>query len=361
MEDKELISMLSQCLCPPGDGVYTVHTASEKKAALQHKLYPQATDIKTNWINSLTDVLNATKPTFLGIASDNGGGILRGANWGPLFIREAYYQQYAQETVQDLGDVRIIPHLLHDKYLNEQTRSQCQKALYGKENQWAVSPLSLALQCLEAIYLNHPKIKIIGLGGDHSCSYPLVKTALQNQKRLGQRCGLLHFDAHTDLLEQRLGIDLCFGSWTTHIIKDLPSPACLCQVGIRSTGQKQTYWQEKYGLRQFWAEEVHQVGASKTAANLINHFQSQEIETLYITFDIDALDISIASATGTPEPGGLLREECVEIIQACSRAFEIIGADLMELAPFVCHGTSQQEPRTTLDSAVEILAQLIGA
>ena len=54
-----------------------------------------------------------------------------------------------------------------------------------------------------------------------SVSYPLTKAYLTAKKKQGKRAAIIHFDAHTDLLVERLGIDLCFGSWCTHILDDL--------------------------------------------------------------------------------------------------------------------------------------------
>ena len=64
---------------------------------------------------------------------------------------------------------------------------------------------------------------------------------------------IIHFDAHTDLLTERLGIDLCFGSWCTHILEDLNSPSHLVQLGIRSSGKTKSHWENTFGVKQ-----VHQ-------------------------------------------------------------------------------------------------------
>src|SRR5690606_27391538 len=95
----------------------------------------------TKWLKTYEN-LSDKKTWVLGIPSDNGGGIQRGANWGPLMLRQEIID--VAKTFIDLGDVRVIPHLLHDKYLNEETIKLCRKALYGKVNKLPVSPLSIA-------------------------------------------------------------------------------------------------------------------------------------------------------------------------------------------------------------------------
>ena len=54
---------------------------------------------------------------------------------------------------------------------------------------------------------------------------------------------------------------------------------------------------------------------------------------VYITFDVDGLDLSIMPATGTPEPGGLLWNETMNIIKIAAQSSEIVGADVNELSP----------------------------
>ncbi len=170
-------SKVEHCLCAPGDGVFTVNTAKERKAALRNKLYGQTENVDTLWRESLNELPHSPhKAVMLGISSDCGGGILRGANWGPLFVRSALIDQHPECHSFDLGDVRVIPHLLHDKYLNDTTISNCQKALYGNENNdYYVSPLSITEDVCDSFYATFKDKGIFGIGGDHSISYPLTK------------------------------------------------------------------------------------------------------------------------------------------------------------------------------------------
>ncbi len=327
------MKILNQLLTLPGDGVYTIHTAKDKRERLLKKYY-QTSDIdkaRLKWLESIKN-LNTKVPWILGIPSDNGGGIQRGANWGPLAIRE--HISIPQNHFVDLGDVRVIPHLLHDKYLNKKTINDCQKALYGKKNKLPVSPLSITEKVLEEIYKKYPETRILGIGGDHSVSYPLVRSWLNSRKNL-RHVAVLHFDAHTDLLEKRLGIDLCFGTWAYQILKNLYSSHHLLQVGIRSSGKSKNYWKKEMGVEQFWSKDVLNWGTEKTYQKILKYFKKMNIQEIYISFDIDALDIKYASATGTPEAGGLIPPDCAAIIRLLKNDFNITGADIVEVAPYV--------------------------
>ncbi|MGL1956702.1 MAG: arginase family protein [Colwellia sp.] len=357
----QLKEKLQQCLCPPGNGVFTVNTAKERKEQLHQTIYGQVTDIDNLWKNSLNELSDASNAVILGIASDCGGGILRGANWGPLFLRSTLFEKYPQLTAFDLGDIRVIPHLLSDKYLNEATLSNCRKALFqDKNSDYCVSPLSITEDILHDFYAQFPHKGIFGIGGDHSISYPLTKAYLQAKKKQGKRAAIIHFDAHTDLLLERLGIDLCFGSWCTHILADLHEPHHLIQVGIRSSGKSKRHWESTFGVKQHWAHDIKTLGVEKVISNILAQLEHEAIDELYVSFDIDAIDDSYAAATGTPEPEGLMPSEAMQILRAIAAKYPITGADMMEIAPFTdSSGQGVISQEKTLNVAGEISAFLI--
>lgn len=350
-------------LCPPGNGVFTVNTAKERKEKLHHSLYNTVNDVETLWKDSIEHSLKSDLPLLLGVCSDTGGGIQRGANWGPLFLRNTLLEEHPELNYKDIGDIRVIPHLLHDKYLNEETLKSCRNALYqDKESSLPVSALSLAEDFCDKLFENYPKKKLFSIGGDHSVSYPLVKSYLKAKKKQGIKAAIIHFDAHTDLLIERLGIDICFGSWCTHILPYLDSPEYLIQLGIRSSGKDRSHWENSFGVQQFWANEIKEKGATQVATGIIEYLKAQDIDEVYVSFDIDALDEKYASATGTPEPGGLDPEQSITIIKMIAENFNITGADMVEIAPLVCADhVKHPEPQTTLSVGAAISATLIEA
>ena len=113
---------------------------------------------------------------------------MRGANWGPLGVRSALFDSQSSPKCNDLGDIRVIPHFHHDKYLNQKTIEKCRKALYGQENeQLPVSALSLTEHFCNHFFVHYPQAKLFSIGGDHSVSFPLVKSFLQTKKRRGKK------------------------------------------------------------------------------------------------------------------------------------------------------------------------------
>jgi len=355
------LNKISQCLCPPGNGVFTVNTAKERKEALHFSLYGKTEQIENHWQESLQQLPQSEKAVMLGVASDCGGGILRGANWGPLFLRSTLLKDYPQLSNFDLGDVRVIPHLLHDKYLNDATLSNCRKALYqDPQSKLPVSPLSITEDVLHDFYAEFPEKGIFAIGGDHSISYPLTKAYLQAKKAQGKRAAIIHFDAHTDLLVERLGIDLCFGSWCTHILDDLHENHHLIQVGIRSSGKPKSHWEGTFGVKQHWAHEIKEQGIDAIIENIKAQLANENIDELYVSFDIDALDSEFAAATGTPEPDGMTPDDALAVLKALSDIYPITGADMMEIAPFTdSTSLGVEASKRTLAEGAKISAFLI--
>ena len=353
MHHVELLGDLCDMLVPAGCGVYTVNTAKEHKTALQQKLYGSHLNIKDSWLESLKKI-NTTDVLLLGVCSDAGGGIQRGANWGALYLR-SYLDNY-YERLLDLGDIKVIPHFLHDKYLTQDIITACQAAIYNNKN-LPVSPLSITESVCQIIYTKFKSKKILAFGGDHSVSYPLVKSYLTNAST--KKPAVIHFDAHTDLLDTRLGVDLCFATWAKRIIDYLPDPSHLVQIGLRSSAYTKQYWVEKLGITQYWATEIRQKSAALIAEDIINMLLKKGVNELYISFDVDALDQEFAGATGTPETDGLTPLMCVEIIDMLAQNFPVAAADIVEVAPFVNFGINSNTKETTLNNAAFIANKLI--
>lgn len=351
------LEKIKMYLCPPGNGVYTVHTAKELKEFLHNKLYETVLDSKVQekWRDSIDNLERTNLPVVFGITMDTGGGIQRGANWGPLFIRSEILKD-SSVSFFDVGDTRTIPQLIHDKYLNEKTIKDCQKALYEKHIDLPVSALSIAEDFCTNFFreIGRP---LLMFGGDHSVSYPVVKTWLKAKESKKIRTAIIHFDAHTDLMDDRLGIDICFATWAKKIMPYLDKSSDLIQLGIRSSGQDRSHWESTTGAQQFWSSEINDNGMGPVVEKIKAYLISEKIQEVYISFDIDALDAKYASSTGTPEDAGLSPHDCVYAIREIAQLVKVTGADLVEVAPFVNSpkkNVMSPEPQTTLQSSATI-------
>ena len=160
------------------------------------------------------------------------------------------------------------------------------------------------------------------LGGEHSitpgCIAPFVK-------RYKDIC-LLHFDAHADLRESYNGEKFSHASAIKRCL-DFPNVS-LISFGIRNISESEIPFLKKNSSRIniFWAKD-------KSRWNLNKFKKLIQNKTVYLTFDVDGLDSSIMPATGTPEPGGLLWDETLNIIRIAAKNSKIVGADINELSP----------------------------
>ena len=249
---------------------------------------------------------------LVGIPSDTGGGIQRGANLGPGAIRarlledDPEWPSRARDLgLVDLGDVFSVPQLLEDDMLSDGQRAATARALYpdlepAERARWPVSPLSIAERALSLVLAANPRAKVLALGGYHSAAWPVVKALAAARPGLG----IVQIDAHTDLLPERLGIRHCFATWSFHANELLGRGGRLVQVGTRASGRDRAHWESTLGVRQFWAEEVRAAPAAALDA-IVAHVKPSGVSEVYFSNDIDGTDDAFADATGTPEPGGL--------------------------------------------------------
>jgi agmatinase len=69
------------------------------------------------------------------------------------------------------------------------------------------------------------------------------------------------------------------------------------------------------------------------AERVVDHLRAVGVRRVYVSNDIDGTDAYWAAACGTPEPGGLEPEHVLAVLRAVGSQFEILGADLVEVAP----------------------------
>lgn len=156
------------------------------------------------------------------------------------------------------------------------------------------------------------------LGGEHLVTLGAVRAAFQRYPDL---C-LLHFDAHTDLREDYLGVRLSHAA----VIRrcwELLGDGRIWQFGIRSG--------ERYEFE--WAAAGHTSLRKFDLQGLAEALAACQGRPVYFTLDLDVLDPSVFPGTGTPEPGGLSFDQLRQAVtQVCQKA-QIVACDVNELAP----------------------------
>ncbi len=324
---------LTHLLRPAAAGLYVVSTGLAEQRAVQRKLYGVDDDAAIDRaFGDALDRVASARVLVLGVPSDVGAGYRRGANLGPQAIRGALLDDETRAFMQDhaivdVGDVRVVPQLLHDEMLSTAQIDRTREALYGGLP-LPVSPLSIEERALGLLASLAPSAKVFVLGGDHSVAWP-VAAHLHRTRR--DRWGVVQPDAHTDLLPHRLGVPYCFATWSYHANELLGRDGRMVQVGTRASGRDRGHWESSLAVRQFWADEIRRDPDGALDA-VMAHLQTVEVESVYFSNDIDGTDAAWADATGTPEALGLTPEWIVALIRRLG-ALGVCAADVVEVAP----------------------------
>ena len=166
------------------------------------------------------------------------------------------------------------------------------------------------------------------IGGEHSITAPCVRAIARFHTREGgaaganAEIGVVQIDAHADLRDEYSGTKHSHAAVMRRVREIAPA----IQLGIRSCSIEESELIKKENLIVLSPSEVFKENKLGTALESLP-------KKIYLTLDIDGLDPSIMPSTGTPEPGGFSWEEINRLIDFIAGQKEIVGADIVELAP----------------------------
>jgi agmatinase len=163
---------------------------------------------------------------------------------------------------------------------------------------------------------------VIALGGEHSITAAIV-TAYQQQ--LSQPFTVIQIDAHGDMRHSYEG-SIYNHACVMRRVLDMGLPTL--PVGIRSICLEEANLIKQQQIPVVWARDIYQNSDwIEEAIALIT------TEKVFITIDLDGLDPCSMPGVGTPEPGGLNWYELIQFMRVVFTRHEVIGCDIMELAP----------------------------
>lgn len=296
-----------------------------------------------SWLDDLFNHLDKFPEKFiLGVPYDTGANYVRGASFGPAFIRRQAEFHTSISGFTDLGDLKIIPQLSHDSMLTQAQIEKSQKAIYGGMTSLAasfsvVSPLSILEHLVQSLFLS-TSTKLFTIGGDHSISYPIVKGILSSGCYFPDELLIVHFDAHSDLFETHNGVDYCFSTWAYHTSLLFQKPGHILQIGVRSGTKSKMYWEETYRVKQLSTSDLRTFGLEWIKNEIATHIRLMNPKAVYVTLDVDCTDESVFQSCGTPEKAGLFPIEILEILNFLENLdLRVIACDLVEFSPCTFH------------------------
>ena len=183
------------------------------------------------------------------------------------------------------------------------------------------------------------------LGGDHSINIPCIE-AFEDQESIH----VIQIDAHLDFVDERHGVRYGHGN-PMRRASEKSYVSGMTQIGIRnvSSTAKEGYIDARAkGSKIFSVRHLREMGIDKILE------QIPKDKRYYITIDIDAFDPSIASGTGTPSHGGFYYYEILEFIDGLTKRGNVVGLDLVEVAP------DYDLTNSTSTLAAQLLMNVIG-
>ena len=171
--------------------------------------------------------------------------------------------------------------------------------------------------------------RTVSMGGDHTIALPILRA----HRKVHGPMALVHVDAHSDTNDSMFGEPVTHGTIFRRAVEEgLVQPDKMFQIGLRATGYAADDfdWARRQGVRVVRAEDCWYQSLEPLMAEIRGQIGPET--PLYLSFDIDGLDPSVAPGTGTPEPAGLMAAQGLEIIRGLA-GLNLVGSDLVEVSP----------------------------
>jgi agmatinase len=171
--------------------------------------------------------------------------------------------------------------------------------------------------------------RVIGLGGDHSVSLPLLRAAATEHGPLS----LVQLDAHTDTWDSYFGFRHTHGTVFRRAVEEgIVDPRASVQIGLRGSlyADDDLDQNAALGFATLLARQLDEQGVR----GVLELARTRLRGPVYVSVDIDVLDPAFAPGTGTPEAGGLSSRELLAIVRGLSELpLPLAGADVVEVSP----------------------------
>lgn len=268
------------------------------------------TFLRTKYIDDITRI--DADVAVLGVPTDIGSPFMPGSRFGPRGIRQHSLRfgskgiydsslkrdwltyELQNRRIADVGDTDVLP-------------TRVDLTFDGITN--------MARHIVQAGALP------VVLGGDHAISFPIVRAFTDDLY-------VIHFDAHIDYAPFIHGVEMSNSQAFRHI-HALPNVKGIMQVGIRGLRNVESWIQDS-------VNDGNSVVTTDEYRDLKNYGLMEKIPAgskVYVSIDIDVLDMSLVPGTVSAEPNGFLYAELVATLEAIAQHCEVVGFDLVEVNP----------------------------
>ncbi|MEM9475783.1 MAG: arginase family protein [Pseudomonadota bacterium] len=198
----------------------------------------------------------------------------------------------------------------------------------------------------------------ISVGGDHSITGGILQAVGRGRLAAGQPVSLLHLDAHTDVftkVDHFLGAKKSAAHWGAYLAdQGQVDPTRSMQIGLRGHARTLDWLQPSYdyGYNVVTMKEFRSRGLADVVAQTRTVIGDRPV---YITFDLDCLDPTIAPGVSNIEPGekGFDIDKAVGLLHAV-RGLNIVGGDIVCMMP-----TKDNPNQITALTAMAVMFEII--
>ena len=301
--------------------------------------------------------LNPTRKVGVWGACFDQGQRHPGASEGPDVIRSSGLLQKLSVMgveVEDHGDVRVERSADHDNLENRQR---------------ATAKFSHTTFDMVRKILGKGQLALT-LGGDHSVGLGTVAASLQHDADTV----VVWVDAHADINTMTSsnsgnmhGMPVSFNipqlaeqfphpqlmDWITPRL----DPARIVYIGLRDVEEAERSILTRLNIAAYYMSDIDRLGISNVISEALEKMDPDGRRKIHLSFDIDALDPSEASATGTPVRGGLTLREGMTVCDLIQRTGRLSAMDIVEVNPRL---GDTVEVKKTVDSAALLIYSALG-
>jgi len=273
---------------------------------------PRFSGIKTFMRLPFIKKLEGVDFAIIGVPSDAGASFRTGQREGPAAIRKVSallrhhnpilsISPYEFLSGIDYGDLPVVPGYIEEGYKRIEAN---------------------LIPVLEA------DIIPILLGGDHAITLPELRAIT----KIHGRVSLIHFDAHSDTVDEYFGKPYNHGTpFKRAVEENLLLVDNSIQVGLRGSvySDKHLDIPKDLGFEVITAQEFREIGLKEVVDRIHDRIRETKV---FVSFDIDCVDPAFAPGTGTPEVGGFTSSEAMDLVRGL-KGLNFVGFDLVEVLP----------------------------
>ncbi|KMK77720.1 agmatinase family protein [Alkalihalobacillus pseudalcaliphilus] len=185
---------------------------------------------------------------------------------------------------------------------------------------------------MKAIQTYHPQAIPISIGGDHSITAMLVRG--YKDVYPNERVGILQFDTHFDLRDPK-EIGPANGTPIRQLIEDAQVLGeDVYNIGLHGffNAKSLKQYADEAGLHYITMKQARKKGIEETVRAVVEAL-NDKVDKIYMTVDMDVLDVSVAPGAPVSTPGGMYVHELLEAVQVAGEYEKVFAMDIVCLDP----------------------------